>query len=106
MTLSPQEEQMWAEYEDAVAKGEVKVIGEPVFRNGDTALTEDELREIFGVGRPSLGASHARGEGRSPVIQFSLTREDKERLEHYAASHGMKTSQAARHAVQLMLANA
>ena len=63
------------------------------------ARTPRASRAFLGRGRPTLGADHATGEGRSPRRQVRLDSRTNARLDAYAAATGTSASQIIRDAL-------
>jgi len=82
----------WAESDEATHTPQTS----PVFRGKDAARAS---RAFLGRGRPTLGADHATGEGRSPRRQVRLDARTNARLDASAAATGTSASQIIRDAL-------
>lgn len=86
----------WAESDEATQTPQTS----PVFRGKDAARAS---RAFLGRGRPTLGADHATGEGRSPRRQVRLDARTNARLDAYAAQTVTSASQIIRDALDTYL---
>lgn len=86
----------WAESDESAA---TPALGTTF--HGDDAVRAS--REFLGRGRPTLGASRATGEGRSPRRQVRLDAETNARLDAYADQTGSTASEIIRAALQAYL---
>ena len=82
----------WAESDEATHTPQTS----PVFRGKDAARAS---RAFLARGRPTLGAAHATGQGRSPRRQVRLDARTNARLDAYAAATGTSASQIIRDAL-------
>lgn len=86
----------WAESEQATSTPQTS----PVFHGEDAQRAS---RAFLGRGRPSLGSSHATGQGRSPRRQVRLDAETNARLDAFAAEHDTTASSVIRDALNAYL---
>ncbi|MDO5067642.1 MAG: hypothetical protein Q4D96_10220 [Propionibacteriaceae bacterium] len=100
--LTRAERDRWEQFDQDVTSGRVRRVGAVHHRDG-SPLAETDLNDIL-RGRPSLGSSHASGQGRSPRRQVRLSEATNAALDAYAAAHGLTPSAVIRNAVEAYLA--
>lgn len=100
--LTPAEQERWERLDRDVTTGRARRVGAVHHRDG-SPLAGVELDAIL-RGRPSLGSSHASGQGRSPRRQVRLPEATNAALDAYARAHGLTPSAVIRDAVEVYLA--
>lgn len=103
-TLSEADQAYYDQLDEDVTAGRVGRIGPVVHRDG-SRISDDELDAVLS-GRPSLGATHATGRGRSPRRRVRLSEQTDAALDEYVTAHDTTASAVIRKAVEAFLATA
>ena len=103
-TLSEADQAYYDQLDEDVTAGRVPTIARGAARDG-SRMSDVELDAILS-GRPSLGATHATGRGRSPRRQVRLSEQTDAALDEYVTAHDTTASAVIRKAVEAFLATA